>query len=957
MSNLHEPDLFIDWGHVHGVAFSADVQARLQAAYGIKEWGQVALGASIAAALGESLMDVGVVEKAAELVKELAQQSWENLTSAVPGDAAGSLRSIYDPLIETHNAQFKSDADLNAKFVDLREEFLDSFLESFGENLANFAPAAAVLDRVLDRELKVRAKALYHVAEKARYINNVIADAFKVIDDLSAFEEKLSAFPDAYKALNLEIAAYLDVLNKDQPELERSLKAFLDSFDGQPDWATFLVDHHTKLFKQLLHAQNQTFNELIALETTVSAVANDELDALDGLAAVGKHSGKAYVEAVTEISVLLSSKPKTIRKKRRAGFLLPWKSLTAVAATIAIMAAGGAYHFLGDCSWPLVESCYNLQLKEGRESEEDPFKDVVSLPDEVRSAQFGLPCFAVAENEDHCVDVFFATTREYRIGDEGIKFTRNTADEVSYGIGEVSMAKLLVKPNPLEEPSVEVRLEGNYDPANLEFDFAKPLREVAQRGTRGLTNIGVEEGFTTAQQREAFIFALRTVVSERGNGKVLLFVHGFNQTFDQAVVTGAHLAVDMTLDYENIEGYYENPNAAYELGVPVAFSWPNNETELGYLEDRFGNAKSAAPRLSEFLKLLFEEVGASEINIVVHSLGNRVFSNSLLDIVENGDDIDYSIKEINMIHAAADINHRVYKRRMKRFERFLRDNERDDLLPDVTVYASRNDRALAWSRATRIVTRCRVGRISGPCGALQPHDRDRYDVVEASGFRLKDAFEEGRDDLGHAAFQAAPHVLRDSACALRDIRADDRRRALKETTRSAYVVGSSKYYQADAALGSNECKSVFAITPEMCDRLSDVASYPACNQNELRAESRQKVVEIFFDRELAVMSAKSVQELRNTLSDIGVERISRVYIDGHASTSGDEKLNDQVSADRVRSVTDLLVGNGVDPSLIVSIAHGEKNLPFPTPDGVRDPRNRKAYIRITYAVEVEVSSR
>jgi esterase/lipase superfamily enzyme len=102
------------------------------------------------------------------------------------------------------------------------------------------------------------------------------------------------------------------------------------------------------------------------------------------------------------------------------------------------------------------------------------------------------------------------------------------------------------------------------------------------------------------------------------SAEALVFVHGFNNTFDDAVYRAAQIFWD--LQYK---------------GLPVLYSWPswgNAYEPLGiarsYAYDR-DSALSDSDSFLDFLQLLRDELGIRRVNIVAHSMGNFVVLNAL----------------------------------------------------------------------------------------------------------------------------------------------------------------------------------------------------------------------------------------------------------------------------------------------------------------------------------------
>lgn len=113
--------------------------------------------------------------------------------------------------------------------------------------------------------------------------------------------------------------------------------------------------------------------------------------------------------------------------------------------------------------------------------------------------------------------------------------------------------------------------------------------------------------------------AARMKAARLNGGAVLVFVHGFNVTFDQALQRAAQLARDLNFD-----------------GATAVFSWPSQGSMVRYGSDR-KIADATVPRLVEFLSTLLAATGAERIHLVAHSMGNRVLLPALADVCRHPD--------------------------------------------------------------------------------------------------------------------------------------------------------------------------------------------------------------------------------------------------------------------------------------------------------------------------------
>ena len=94
----------------------------------------------------------------------------------------------------------------------------------------------------------------------------------------------------------------------------------------------------------------------------------------------------------------------------------------------------------------------------------------------------------------------------------------------------------------------------------------------------------------------------------------LVFVHGFNVEFDEAVQRAAQLARDLNHD-----------------GAVFVYSWPSQGTVFRYGTDR-DIADRAVDRFVEFLGQVEQATGAGKIHLIAHSMGNRVLLPALAQI-------------------------------------------------------------------------------------------------------------------------------------------------------------------------------------------------------------------------------------------------------------------------------------------------------------------------------------
>ena len=149
---------------------------------------------------------------------------------------------------------------------------------------------------------------------------------------------------------------------------------------------------------------------------------------------------------------------------------------------------------------------------------------------------------------------------------------------------------------------------------------------------------------------------------------VLVYVHGYNNSFADATLRAAQLVYDVKAG--------EN--------VVAMFSWPSKAEPQWYLADEDA-VVVAIPAFKRFLLALVDSIGAARVQIVGHSMGTRMIAATLQSLAADGRASVVS----DVVLAAADINAEVF---------------RDQIAPSmkrtagrVTMYTSAGDHALMAS--------------------------------------------------------------------------------------------------------------------------------------------------------------------------------------------------------------------------------------------------------------------
>jgi esterase/lipase superfamily enzyme len=201
-----------------------------------------------------------------------------------------------------------------------------------------------------------------------------------------------------------------------------------------------------------------------------------------------------------------------------------------------------------------------------------------------------------------------------------------------------------------------------------------------------------------------------------GGSDVLIYVHGFKQTFETAALDAAHLS-----------------DAIKFRGRTMLFSWPSKAGLFDYAYDR----ESAMWSRDDFERVLSSIVsapGGGRVHIVAHSMGTMLTLESLRQLYARyGDTVAGRIGAV--VFAAPDIDMDVFSSAINRI---------GPLAGKITVIAATNDRALALS-----------GRIAGGMTRVGAAEKA---AIERLGVRVIDASQAGWGIINHDLFLSNAEV-------------------------------------------------------------------------------------------------------------------------------------------------------------------------------------------------------
>jgi esterase/lipase superfamily enzyme len=204
----------------------------------------------------------------------------------------------------------------------------------------------------------------------------------------------------------------------------------------------------------------------------------------------------------------------------------------------------------------------------------------------------------------------------------------------------------------------------------------------------------------------------------------LVFVHGYNTTFDEAVYRFAQVVHDAHTDV-----------------VPVLFTWPSRGKALAYLYDR-ESANYSRDALEAVLQALVKDPQVAEISVLAHSMGNWVAVEALrqMSIRNHG----LSPKIGNVMLASPDIDFDVFRREVAEIER-------GDKPAPITLFVSQDDKALGLSKL--------IAGDEPRLGAIDPTAEPYRDQLEHARVHVVDLTKVASDDpANHGKFASAEVV-------------------------------------------------------------------------------------------------------------------------------------------------------------------------------------------------------
>ena len=112
------------------------------------------------------------------------------------------------------------------------------------------------------------------------------------------------------------------------------------------------------------------------------------------------------------------------------------------------------------------------------------------------------------------------------------------------------------------------------------------------------------------------------------------------------------------------------------------------------------------------------------------------------------------------------------------------------------------------------------------------------------------------------------------------------------------------------------------------------------------APEAQRAFQVFFDFDKSAITPDAASIISQAAQTALAGHITSIKVTGHTDTVGTVKYNQKLSERRAAAVKAELIKDGMPTDEISTLGVGKTGLLVPTPDGVREPQNRRAEIEL-----------
>ncbi len=237
-----------------------------------------------------------------------------------------------------------------------------------------------------------------------------------------------------------------------------------------------------------------------------------------------------------------------------------------------------------------------------------------------------------------------------------------------------------------------------------------------------------ERDFVTTQAERLDLPALKATFDRRlrtgPTKQVLIFVHGFNTRFEEAVYRFAQIVHDSKAPV-----------------LPFLFTWPSRGDLLNYVYDR-DSAMYSRDALEDVLQAMVNDPNVGSVSVLAHSMGNVVAVEALRQMAIRDKGLPAKIKHIML--ASPDIDFEVFRREIAEIEKSGR-------TAPVTLFVSNDDQALSASSF--------LAGGEPRLGSLDPRVEPFRSNLKRAGVEVVDLSSyQSEDSLNHSKFADADVV-------------------------------------------------------------------------------------------------------------------------------------------------------------------------------------------------------
>ena len=325
----------------------------------------------------------------------------------------------------------------------------------------------------------------------------------------------------------------------------------------------------------------------------------------------------------------------------------------------------------------------------------------------------------LSANSDKVYPVWFGTNRKPTAKGDG--FTEERHDRVTRG-------------------RVEVFIPKGHRPGETGTSFWKKLLRF------DLSDDQLRLQRVEQQERDAFFKEINQSMQDARDSKkkphAILFLHGFNVTFEEAAIRAAQITCDLKVP-----------------GATAFFSWPSWGSVLAYAADE-ATIEASEQVITDFLVDFTANCGAEQVHVIAHSMGNRGLLRAMQRIAANAEN-QGKVKLGQVFLAAPDVDRDLFLDLARLYPKYA---ER------TTLYASDGDLPVHLSAELHEAPRA---------GYFPPYTLvPKVDTVAVPDFDI--------DLLGHSYFAQAKELLDD----IRDLMLNNDDPAQRQRIKPATYAGT-----------------------------------------------------------------------------------------------------------------------------------------------------------------------